>query len=279
MSYKKTRATGNPFTYISKLVHAGISNNVELQIGSSSGKIILHDQEKTIEFTDPWKPSTFALKAATEKELEAIDAPETPEKVHYIGVKPPRQALSFYEDVISLDVKAAYHQAAKILGYFSDELYKRHLEAGKMERLQAFGATAKRTDIFYLVDGELEHFDVIEGPLRPFFLNAAAFIGEIFQDFAAEFEDHFLFYWVDCIFLKNDKGLRERAEDFFRQREIFFHEEKTNFVIFEARQNSYYLQRGTPRGIKEYNFPRYEIAREQRHALINQLKNKEKCPI
>jgi hypothetical protein len=277
MAYKTTQVKGNPFTYISKLVEAGISNNVELKVGASSGQIIMHDKGRKLEFTEPWKPSTFSLKAATERELKALDLPETPEKIQYIGVKPPRESLNVYEDVISLDVKAAYHQAARRLGYFSQELYERHVQAGKMERLQAFGATAKRTDVFYLVDGELEHYETQEGPLRPFFLNSAAYIGRLFQDFAAEFEANFLFYWVDCIFLKNAKGLKEKAEKFFEDRGIFFHDEKTNFVIFETRKNTYHLQRGTPRGVKEYNFPRYEINRAQRGALIEQLKRREKC--
>lgn len=276
MSMRKLQASGNPFTYIRKLVQAGTRENVKLELGASSGKITIFDRNLVISFTDQWKNATFQLKTKTEKELERHEIPPEPEKIGYVGVQPPGQALEIFEDVISIDVNAAYHQAALNLGYFSPELFERHLNAGKKERLQAFGATAKASEIFYLENGQLEHKETEKSDLRPFFLNSALFISDIFEEFKREFADAYIFHWVDCIFIKNRKGLKQRAEQFFHERGLEFHHEKTKFIIFESRKTNYYLQRGTEKGIKEYHFPRYDTLKESRAALLETLKRKEK---
>lgn len=267
---KPIQFRGEPFGYIDALRSIGASFTVELS--SASGKI--KKDGKTYTFGQPWKFKDLGLFSTTNAALKKRPAhPKAPSEIDYIGITPPEgRSFAAYENVIALDITAAYTSAAEILGYFPDDLIKKHHAHNKRGRLKAFGATAKRAEVFEFKGGECEHTGVIEAETRGYFLNAAAYVGEVLRETQAALGKDFIFYWVDCAVFNNTPENIAKVQEIFELYGFKYHFEPLDMVIYKREPKFHRIERYQGQKMKFYNFPIFDRAELKK--LRDQFKNK-----
>jgi len=270
MAKNRFQYKGNPYNLILRLIESKKAFTYELT--SSSGKVVTADS--IIVFGDRWSGKTYSLFAKTKKELSKLEPPpKITTKIEYIGVKAPSQAVEVFDSVSSIDISAAYHSAARQLGYFSEELYKLHKDSNKMERLQAFGATAKRAEVFGYVNGELVSSETNESPVRNFFMTCAMYVSECLKEIRDALKDDFYFFWVDCIFFNNTPENVKLVKSIFEVYGFEYADSKTDFVIFETSEQNYKITRSDGIRSKEYLFNRRDITESERLIFENNKKH------
>ena len=254
MKKEKYQLDGDPYKFMQQLINAKKSFTISLT--NSSAKIEIGN--KILNFGEKWKPETLGLFSKTNAHLSKQPLPEMPSEIKYINLTPPESTFEAYDKVCALDISAAYHSAALILGYFTPELKKAHLKAGKMERLQAFGATAKRAEVFTYINGELRHEEPSENPNRPFFQNCAAYVGEALEEVRSQLGKDFIFYWVDCAFFIDSEKNREIARKVFNKAGFEVHLEKADLLIYRRDFKKHTIERYSDGEKLEYNLPIFD---------------------
>ena len=247
----------------------------KFSVGSASARI--DHRGKVYIFGNKWKKATFGLFSQTKSHLKTQNIPENPKKpIKYIGVLPPNDPFCVYDNIFGIDISGAYHAAALKLGYFTQELKDKHINSGKMERLQAFGATAKNSQEFVYEKGELIEVNRVKSELRPFFMTCAYYVGEALEDCRDELGEDFLFFWVDCVFFKKTEENIKKVNAIFAKLGFEAKEDKTDFVIFRTFKKHYEIERSTGKVVKSYKFSRNNDRERNRdkHAknIINKLK-------
>jgi len=260
MAKERFQIKGSPFEYINRLIDA--KKDFKVSITSASGKIQIG--EKTVSFGSAWKMKTLGLYSKTNAYLSKRELPASPQKINYINLTSPEQALKVYDNVCSLDISAAYHSAAEILGYFNEDLKNAHLAAGKKERLQAFGATAKRSEEFIYVNGILTHEEPIENPNRPFFENCAMYVGDTLEEIKFRMGKEFIFYWVDCAFFIDTPENRAIAYEVFNAAGFVVHMENTQFMIYRRDEKKHTIERYKDGKQLVYNLPIYDVKKYEK---------------
>ena len=254
MKKEKYQLSGDPYKFMQKLINA--KKDFKISLTNSSAKIEI--ENKVLNFGERWKPKTLGLFSKTNAHLSKQELPPIPTEIKYINLTPPESTFEVYDNVCALDISAAYHSAAEVLGYFSPELKAAHLEAGKMERLQAFGATAKRAEVFTFINGELNHEEPSENPNRPFFQNCAAYVGEVLEEVRSRLGKDFIFYWVDCAFFIDTPENRGTAEMLFNSAGFEVHLERADLLIYRRDFKKHTIERYDGGEKLEYNLPIFD---------------------
>lgn len=251
---------GEPFEYIKQLQKA--KKDFTVKLSSSSGRIEIGN--KVISFGDPWRPRDLGLFSKTQSKLKKRgEVPPMPTGIDYIGINAPEgRSYKVYEDVLALDISAAYNNAAEILGYFDKELIEAHRKSTKKGRLRAFGATAKRSEVFEFKGGEVSLKETETSELRPYFLNAAKYVGDSLRTVQAELGNDFYFFWVDCAFFKATEKNRQKAEALFNSFGFDVHFEKVDLLIYKRHLKHHEIKRVTDNKIKVYNFPIFDNSKK-----------------
>ena len=258
MKNKAIQFRGDPFNYIEALRKIGATFEVELS--SASGKI--KKDGKVYNFGQPWKFKDLGLFSSTKAALKKRPSHPTPPKERdYIGITPPEgSTFAAYENVIALDITAAYTSAAEILDFFPEELIKKHHAHNKRGRLKAFGATAKRAEVFSFKGGECEHTGVIEAETRAYFLTAAAYVGEVLREVQSALGKDFIFYWVDCAVFNNSPENIDKVKKIFEAYGFSYHFEPLDMIIYKREPKAHRIERYQEGGMKYYNFPIFDRA-------------------
>jgi hypothetical protein len=122
--------------------------------------------------------------------------------------------------VIGVDIDKCYWRTANILGYISDELYERGLTTNKkMGLLVAIGCLNKFPIIKSFENGELSHRTkdyAYHERYSPFYWNIIYHTYQIMMDAYAEFQDDFVMYLTDCLFVTPKRMMD--AKKFFQSR-------------------------------------------------------------
>lgn len=271
MKKERMQLKGDPFKYMERMSQAKV--DFEVEITNSSGKIILPDRE--MYFGVGFSKKAFALFSKTKSHLSAQTPPPIPEgRINYVSIYPPvNRTNKLIKNIINIDIQAAYHTAAYTLGYFSEELYNLHNSASKEDRLKAFGATAKNAQLFRYKEGEIVDIIPKQSPLRSFFINSAAYVGEVMSEAREALGEDFLFFWVDGVFLKHNRGNVPKVKKIFRDYGFEVSSEKLKFVIFNAFKKSYSLNAVDIFGYeKTYQFPRRDYFQNKRDRYFSNKK-------
>ncbi len=270
MAKQRININGEPWPYIQRL--AAAKKDFTVKLSSASGQVIMGD--KVISFGDPWKPQDLGLFSRTRAALNRREShPEPPVKVDYIGINPPEdKTFQVYDNVCALDISAAYNSAAEILGFFNKELGQYHREHDKLGRLKAFGATAKRAEVFVFKKGEIMSNDFEESPLRPYFLNAAKYVGNALLDVRSHIGEGFIFFWVDCALFKDTPENRQKALEVFEGYGFDVHFEAIDFLIYRRRTKHHEIERISGKDRKIYNFPIFDNSKFYKLAKANKSK-------
>ena len=111
------------------------------------------------------------------------------------------------ENVVNMDITKAYYYAAKILGYISEEFFKKCMELPKYFRLILIGSVATHKRTFFYKKGELvDEKSETNELLRTAWFNICKYVDNAMTDIKNCIGFHFLFYWVDGIFFTADNG-------------------------------------------------------------------------
>lgn len=227
-------------------------------VTNSSGGII-YDNKKII-FGDKWVKEEFMLYNKTKKELKKHgELPPPEDKIDYIGITPISEYYKIFTDVGSIDINSAYHSAAHILGFFSDELYQEYKQATKKIRLRTFGATASGKNWVHIQNGIISSIDPEkENNLKGYFFYAAKYVAECMESIKRELKNDFYFYWVDCVFFKNTPENRQKVKEILTQYLFEFHDSSTDWVIYENKGRHFSLTRCAEGREKKYLFTNKE---------------------
>lgn len=123
-----------------------------------------------------------------------------------------------FQNILELDISAAYWNTALQKGYITKQLHREGLEREKSVRLIALGAAASVKTVFrYDADNEdLFFVEKISNNLgRSYFFDISRHVGGIMMDFYRMFPDAILFFWVDAIFIIDT--YKAAAIEYFRQ--------------------------------------------------------------
>lgn len=120
-----------------------------------------------------------------------------------------------YKELYCVDLNSAYLQALLNLGLIRDET-KEWIDSRltKRERLVAVGMLAKQKHICHFAGGE-EIQDYKEpSPLRFVFNALVQDVNRVMSGVRRNFEEDFVFYWVDGIYMKNE-FIALQVEEYF----------------------------------------------------------------
>lgn len=257
---------GDPFAYIEALKRQ--KTPFEWRLTNASGEIRLPSGKK-IAFGSGFSARALGTFNSAKAELKKQPIPKVPGRPRYVGVQPPEdRSWAAWENVASIDLSAAYHNAAFNLGYFSPGLMEKFEKVKKVDRLKAFGATARTLEVFSWNGQEISNITTDVSPLKPFFVSAAYYVGELLYSAQLALKEDFLFFWVDCAFFINTPENVEKVRQIFQEAAMPHHFEQTDFVIFTQDAKKYTIKRYVDGIEKVYNFTRPEY-KERKRALFD----------
>jgi hypothetical protein len=109
---------------------------------------------------------------------------------------------SNFKDCINIDIKGAYPSALLSLGLINDNIYQQLLRLPKLDRLKAIGMSARKSCVFNFKDGVIDDYYVLESDVKNIYFAAAYKVEVMMNELKAIADKHFIFTWVDGIFLK-----------------------------------------------------------------------------
>lgn len=133
---------------------------------------------------------------------------------------------------VGIDINACYWTTAYNLGYISEKLYKRGIEAAKKKGLLvAIGCLNKLPIIRYYEDGKLKKRDFdwpYHNKYSPFYWNIIKHTYDVLMRSFAQFGDNWYMYLTDCLFV--DLSQMNKAQKFFSE---LGYSTKIHYIHFE----------------------------------------------
>lgn len=153
------------------------------------------------------------------------------------GLKPCK-----LKKVLNLDISSAYPYCLFINKLITIDTFNYLMALKKTERLPAIGMIAKKSVWISYEKGEAINWDLKEGEYTNIFFFVIQQITDLMAWAADIAGDHFLFYWVDGIFLKpnipKDK-LQQITEIFSEQGYYFKYENVKDFSVVRDNDKLY----------------------------------------
>lgn len=135
-----------------------------------------------------------------------VDVDYLDSKIHYIDVGVYSSGVVI-EDLLEIDINGAYWETAYILGVISKPIYERGKELDKKVRLAALGSLAKRKDVWKF-DGKKMKREVVRSyQTENIWFAICKRVSDVMQEAVKLIGKDFVFYWVDGIYIRNDKSL------------------------------------------------------------------------
>ena len=187
-------------------------------------------------------------------------------KIDYIRVN-NYQDGDMIEDVMEIDVNAAYWQTAYNMGLISAAIYKRGLEINKIARLASLGSLAKVTEE-WVFDGEKME---LKPPMSSFATENIWFaickrVSDIMNKAVAAAGKGFVFYWVDGIYVKNDAETISRLIQYFSS--IGYEVKMSPVANIKFRGDGFDVQGAIQGDVKNFCYP---IAKTKNRNIVSRL--------
>lgn len=111
-------------------------------------------------------------------------------------------------DVSEVDIDRAYWDAAYILGYIGENVWKMGCEKDKVLRLMSLGGFAKKKYTFIFnpeAKNDLEREQIFpqSNPYQYVWYNISKYVSDCMNDIARFCGNDMVFFWVDAVFIKN----------------------------------------------------------------------------
>lgn len=166
-----------------------------------------------------------------------------------------------FDNIIESDINKAYYKVLFILGYISEDFYKKCITLPKKVRLSLVGSIATYKYFDFYEAGELiedKSYDEKDKLLRNVFFHCVNYTDNALSDFQNLAGDYFIFYWVDGIYLKNYPLLRMHLYMIEETYNIDFETCFLNRIVAlktEDNLNLIGVQKNAGDKIKVFNFP------------------------
>lgn len=135
-----------------------------------------------------------------------VDVDYLDSKIDYIDVGVFESGVVL-EDLLEIDINGAYWETAYILGVISKPIYERGKEVDKKVRLASLGSLAKKKDV-WIYDGKKMRREVIRSyQTENIWFAICKRVSDVMQEAVKLIGKDFVFYWVDGIYIRNDKSL------------------------------------------------------------------------
>lgn len=135
-----------------------------------------------------------------------VDVDYLDSKIDYIDVGVFESGVVL-EDLLEIDINGAYWETAYILGVISKPIYERGKELDKKVRLASLGSLAKKKDV-WIYDGKKMKREVIRSyQTENIWFAICKRVSDVMQEAVKLIGSEFVFYWVDGIYIRNDKSL------------------------------------------------------------------------
>lgn len=109
--------------------------------------------------------------------------------------------LHGHSSVWCIDIKSAYPQVLINHKFITTETHERLMKLKKEDRLAAIGFLASKKHIFEIDNGQIENFYITRSEYEKYFYFCANKIDQLMQELAEIVQEHFVFSWVDCIYI------------------------------------------------------------------------------
>ena len=118
-----------------------------------------------------------------------------------------------FKNCYELDINKAYYVALYNLGYISKDFYNICVELPKKIRLALVGTLATTKSILFYENGVIKDHEIIKNDkLKNVFFHCVKIVDECLYNFSYLAKEHFIFYWVDGIYLKPYKDLKRHLK-------------------------------------------------------------------
>jgi hypothetical protein len=193
-----------------------------------------------------------------------VDVDYLDSKIDYIDVGVYESGVVL-EDLLEIDINGAYWETAYILGVISKAIYERGKEVDKKVRLASLGSLAKKKDV-WIYDGKKMKRDVIRSyQTENIWFAICKRVSDVMQEAVKLIGSEFVFYWVDGIYIRNDKSLLGSLISLFASygyetkvksiHSVKFKE--TSFDVYGVKEGDhrefFYPVKGKRNTIKDYN--------------------------
>jgi len=175
-----------------------------------------------------------------------------PEDVCYVDVNKKGCMGKTFDDVVEVDIDQAYWDTAFMMGVITQEIREKGLKHRKIVRLVALGSLAKKVDI-YRFDGKVlrrqpqpERSELTEN----IWYSICKRVSDVMISAVRKLEGDYIFYWVDGIYMQNNKRSISKAMNTFLEsgyqckvvpiNEITFEEKKFSVTDISGKQRPFY---------------------------------------
>lgn len=127
------------------------------------------------------------------------------------------------KDVVNLDLNSAYATVLLNDGFIQQKTFDFLQEIPKIDRLACIGMFASRKTLFqYDEKGEVDKHELIKAKNKHgdetegYFIYCIKKVGELMVNIRSKIGDDFLMFWVDGIYIKNNKESIQAAEQIIK---------------------------------------------------------------
>lgn len=233
----------------------------------------------SIEGNDPGGFMAFPYFKKVKSDIEQsgiiIDAvPFTSIKYYSVGSFLSRRNYDMPTECIYIDIRSAYLTTLLNTGLITIETFDMVSRGRKIDRLKAVGMLATNKTTFHFIEGELKQTtNQTDKVMANYFFFCCFKIGEIMNQIAEHYNDDFLFFWFDGIYLRPGANPTFALET-LEKSGYKYHFEHLKYCIFETHKRTLFFCY-TPEGeseAKQFNVPLNND--EHKNRLVNYLKTK-----
>ena len=184
--------------------------------------------------------------------LKFVDTDYKGSNIKYIRVNNFKEGDKV-EDLLYIDVNAAYWHTAHILGVVSDSIFKRGLTVDKVVRLAALGSLAKTKSVWKFDGKDFKKTETIrKGETENIWFAICKRVSDVMHKVSKEIGKDFVFYWVDGIYIKNSEESFQKVLRILIENGYSSKFEKVAHVEF--KKDSFRVQGALQNDIKEFSW-------------------------
>lgn len=202
--------------------------------------------------------------------LKFVDTDFKGSEIKYIRVN-DFKAGDRVDDLIYIDVNAAYWHTAHILGVISDPIFKKGNGVNKIVRLAALGSLAKTKSVWEFDGKSFGKKETIrKGETENIWFAICKRVSDVMYKISKEIGKDFVFYWVDGIYIKNKDSAFQKVLKILIENGYSSKFEKVPFVEF--REDGFTVQGAIKSDKKEFNWGLSD--KDQSKPITKYLENK-----
>ena len=226
--------------YSQYLINSNKTFKIE-QTGYS--RTIIHDNNKSIYADDKINSVCFSMFSSLKKEIKNNDlhidfVPEYDVKYYGISEIVSKKSFLMPSDIVNVDIKSAYLSVLKNKKIISEELFEKINKINKIDRLKTLGFLATNKVVLEYENGELINVTSKRNEYANYFFLCCYEIGELMTRIANEFNENFLFYWVDGIYFDKNNLNIERVTKIIDEYQFSYKVEHLTSANLEFREKT-----------------------------------------